>query len=62
MANEGVKPTFISESYGSILDLTLVSENVVRNIKQCTVLDDEILSDHNYVTFEVSNSNNTERE
>lgn len=49
---EGNKPTFQSENYGSILDSTLASEDIKRNIHSWMVRDDEFLSDHCYMTFE----------
>lgn len=45
VANKGKKPTFSSGSYGSILDLTITTEDVY--IEQWEVSDTESLSDHN---------------
>ncbi|XP_030745084.1 uncharacterized protein LOC115874129 [Sitophilus oryzae] len=54
IANEGITPTFQCNNYTSILDLTIVSENV--NIQKWTVMDRESLSDHKYITFECVNN------
>lgn len=51
--NQGSKPTFVHQNYGSILDLTLATVNIARNIKNWNVLEMETLSDHNYIMFDV---------
>lgn len=51
--NDGESPTFCVENYSSILDLTLI--NSERGVKHAWfVLEDETLSDHRYVFFEVN--------
>ncbi|XP_074036343.1 uncharacterized protein [Leptinotarsa decemlineata] len=55
VVNHGEKPTFVHQSYGSILDLTISTENIRPLITQWNVLDDESLSDHRYIIFEVRN-------
>lgn len=51
VVNQGEKPTFVRRDYGSILDLTIVTENIRSSITQWEVLNEESLSDHNYVFF-----------
>lgn len=51
VANQGEKPTFQVQNYGSILDLTITTENLRGKISEWKVLDTETLSDHNYITF-----------
>lgn len=57
VVNEGVKPTFVSENYGSILDLTIATENIAHFVTNWKVLDEETLSDHNYIEFSVFDKN-----
>ncbi|XP_060516193.1 uncharacterized protein LOC132695754 [Cylas formicarius] len=57
--NQGNSPTFQSQGYGSILDLAIVTEGIRMKIGQWTVAETETLSDHNYITFEVKNSDPT---
>lgn len=52
LINQGSKPTFTHQNYGSILDLTIATPNVSRHIKNWDVLDVESLSDHNYIMFD----------
>lgn len=52
--NQGEKPTFTHQSYGSILDLTISTENIYQNVTHWEVLDDETLSDHRYILFDVT--------
>lgn len=54
VVNTGAKPTFERPNYGSILDLTIVTEDVKRNILSWEVTDAETLSDHNYVVTEMA--------
>lgn len=51
--NEGNKPTFTHQNYGSILDLTISTAGVSRSIKNWDVLETESLSDHNYIMFDI---------
>lgn len=51
--NKGKSPTFERKSYGSILDLTIATNQIGNSIHKWKVSDEESLSDHNYVTFEV---------
>lgn len=60
VANVGEKPTFERPNYGSILDLTIVTEDVKRNISTWEVIESETLSDHNYIVTEI-NSKRTRR-
>ena len=51
--NRGDKPTFEIQGYGSVLDLTLATPDIAINILKWEVSDNESLSDHNYLVFEV---------
>lgn len=51
--NEGNKPTFQRRDYSSILDLTLATTNMRAKITNWHVSDNESLSDHNYIVFDV---------
>lgn len=53
LLNNHDKPTFQSENYGSILDLTLCTSDLVPFVTQWDVLEEESLSDHNYIFFEL---------
>lgn len=61
VANNGEKPTFVRNEAESILDLTLTTENMERCIGNWRVLDEESLSDHCYISFEVEQRQATER-
>ncbi|KAJ8912476.1 hypothetical protein NQ315_014576 [Exocentrus adspersus] len=52
--NRGDKPTFRRENYGSILDLTIATQNISPQIKNWEVCEAESLSDHDYITFDIS--------
>lgn len=56
IVNQGLRPTFQRQDYGSILDLTIVTENVRSNIMEWEVSEKETLSDHNYIIFNVEES------
>ncbi|XP_033222788.1 uncharacterized protein LOC117176644 [Belonocnema kinseyi] len=51
--NKGENPTFVRKNYGSILDLTIATTQIGKKIHQWKVSEEESLSDHNYVTFEI---------
>lgn len=53
VVNKGDTPTFQRENYGSVLDLTLVTDKT--NVSEWEVMDTESLSDHNYVVFDITN-------
>lgn len=53
ISNQGNKPTFTHQNYGSILDLTLATGNIAPYINNWDVLDMESLSDHKYIMFEL---------
>lgn len=59
VANTGNMPTFQIENYGSILDLTIVTETISPEICNWEVLQEESLSDHNYISFEVDKQTKT---
>lgn len=57
--NEGNTPTFVNRNYGSILDITLSTEKIRPFITGWKVLEEESLSDHKYIMFEVHEENNS---
>lgn len=59
IANQGNKPTFQTENYGSILDLTIATETMSTEICHWEVREEESLSDHNYIFFEVNEQKST---
>lgn len=52
--NSGNKPTFVNRETTSIIDITLASIPLCRKIKNWIVSDEENLSDHNNIYFEIS--------
>ncbi|XP_043474028.1 uncharacterized protein LOC122506100 [Leptopilina heterotoma] len=52
--NRGHEFTFRRGESGSILDLTIASPRLARRIREWRVLDEETLSDHQYIEFLVS--------
>lgn len=54
--NAGNKPTFVGIGRGSIVDVTLSTESLARDITNWRVRDDlDSMSDHNYVSYEILN-------
>lgn len=53
LMNKGNKPTFQTENYGSILDLTFATADLAQTLGKWEVMDEETLSDHNYIFFEI---------
>lgn len=54
VCNEGNKPTFVRGTSESHLDLTLATQAAISNIIDWTVMDEESLSLHKYVTFSIT--------
>jgi len=54
VCNEGNGPTFVRGASESHLDLTLVSQASARNVTGWTVLDEEALSLHKYIVFNIN--------
>ncbi|KAJ8910521.1 hypothetical protein NQ315_012818 [Exocentrus adspersus] len=52
--NDGKKPTFVRGQSKSYIDVTCASSKIQRVIQNWMVLDDETLTDHQYITFEMS--------
>jgi len=52
--NEGNKPTFVSGASESHLDLTLATQAAIASLTDWTVMDEEPLSLHKYVTFNIT--------
>lgn len=51
--NQGNRPTFARGSSKSIIDLTFMTENMARFANSWRVRDEETLSDHKYISFEL---------
>nr|CAH7736980.1 unnamed protein product [Callosobruchus chinensis] len=51
--NTGNKPTFERGASSSIIDLTLATEGIARKCNQWEVLDEESLSLHNYISWNI---------
>ncbi|XP_026471396.1 uncharacterized protein LOC113375676 [Ctenocephalides felis] len=58
LLNSGDKPTFEKGSASSIIDLTFVSNSLVRGICNWEVLDIYTASDHNAIIWEISTNRN----
>ena len=56
--NRGKSPTFRRGDYGSIIDITFASTSVADAITNWEVLEDETLSDHEYIIMEMNISHN----
>jgi len=54
ICNEGSKPTFVRGTSESHLDLTLATQAVARNVTGWSVLEEESLSLHRYIQFDVA--------
>lgn len=54
IANRGFKPTFQRLNCASILDLTIATESLIGKVEQWEVSEEETLSDHNYITFDIA--------
>lgn len=54
VCNQGNAPTRVKNGYSSHIDITLISDKIARKIKKWRILDEETLSDHKYITFEVT--------
>ncbi|CAI6362877.1 unnamed protein product [Macrosiphum euphorbiae] len=55
--NEGSKPTFVGIGRGSIVDITAVSESLVRRVSGWRVCDEvESMSDHQYIAFQIEDT------
>ena len=54
VANEGNTPTFSSANGETIIDVTITTSNIIDKIKDWQVLEEESLSDHRYITFQVT--------
>lgn len=51
--NTGNKPTFNRGEAKSVLDITIGNQTIANHIVEWEVLDEETLSDHNYITFKM---------
>ncbi|XP_060869604.1 uncharacterized protein LOC132944331 [Metopolophium dirhodum] len=57
VCNQGNQPTFVRGSSESHLDLTLVTQASASNVTSWTVMEEESLSLHRYIRFEVAGGN-----
>lgn len=55
--NQGNEPTFRRGTSHSIIDLTLTSDNIATKISNWQVLEEESMSDHMYIYYEVNDDN-----
>ncbi|KAI5723445.1 hypothetical protein M8J76_006122 [Diaphorina citri] len=53
VVNTGNSPTFVRGNSGSHIDLTICSENIARKITSWRVMEEETLSYHRYIYFEI---------
>lgn len=54
--NVGSKPTFHNSKREEVLDLTICNQSISNNIANWQVLDEASFSDHNYISFEITNT------
>lgn len=54
--NDGKKPTFIRGQSKSYIDVTCSTNKIQKEIRKWEVLDDETLTEHQYITFEISSN------
>lgn len=59
IANRGNKPTFINAIRQEVLDLTLVTNNSVDMIRNWVVSEEDSMSDHKHIFFEIKGLVNT---
>nr|CAI5847758.1 unnamed protein product [Callosobruchus analis] len=52
--NDGLLPTFSRRTSQSFIDVTFATQELAKNISKWEVLDEESLSDHRYIYFEVN--------
>jgi len=53
VCNKGNEPTFVRGNSRTHIDITMASENMVSHVKDWTVLDEESLSLHRYITYSI---------
>ena len=54
MCNIGNDPTFITKNRNEVLDITLVSEELIDSIVWWRVVDDHSFSDHRYIDLKIT--------
>lgn len=52
--NTGSQPTFVRGACGTIIDVTAVSDTLVDKVVDWSVLGEETLSDHMYISFSIN--------
>lgn len=58
-ANIGNTPTFKSANGETIIDVTITTRTIANRIKEWKVLEEESLSDHRYISFQVTSKTET---
>lgn len=53
VCNEGNKPTFVRGPTGTHIDVTFASEGIIPKVNNWRVIDEESLSLHKYILFEI---------
>jgi len=51
--NKGTKPTFVAAGRQTVIDITLASSDIASFVTEWRVSDEESLSDHRYITFQI---------
>ncbi|KAG5862360.1 hypothetical protein JTB14_030583 [Gonioctena quinquepunctata] len=51
--NRGSKPTFVRRATRSSIDVTLASQNIAKSITNWRVLDDETLTEHTFIEYNI---------
>nr|CAH7729997.1 unnamed protein product [Callosobruchus chinensis] len=59
--NDGLLPTFSRRASQSFIDVTFSTQEVSKNITKWEVLDEESLSDHRYIYFEMNTKSKTKK-
>ena len=51
--NKGAKPTFIVTNRQEVIDITLATNSIASNVIEWRVSDEESLSEHRYIKFQI---------
>ena len=52
--NKGIKPTCVVSNRQEVIDITLATSDIVSNVTVWRVSDEESLSDHRHIMYEVT--------
>jgi len=58
--NRGTTPTFVRQNCETVIDLTLAKGDITENVTQWKVSNEESMSDHRYIVFNIVNDNREE--